>query len=107
MTNFYDHDHNPLTLMEWAEMFEEDYPKNIRVQRTEIPSAGVWVSTIWNGFDASNIPGLPAGIPEPIFETAVFPLDGTTELHREAHITKAYALRRHAEIVSDYRDRTL
>lgn len=102
MTNFYDHDGNPLTLMEWAAFFEEDYPKNIWVQRTEIPSARVLVSTIWNGFN----PGVTLrGFPEAIFETAVF--RGDHEISREHHVTKPYALRRHAEIVSDYRDRTM
>lgn len=104
MTNFYDHDGNPLTLMEWAEMFEEDYPKNITVQRTDIPSAGVWVSTIWNGFDAGYTSHWPDG-PEAIFETAVF--RDSREISREHHYTKAGALRRHAEIVSDHRDRTM
>lgn len=104
MTNFYDHDGNPLTLMEWAEMFEEDYPKNIHVRRTDIPSAGVLVSTVWNGFDAGGF-NLPPGFPEPIYETAVF--RGNTEISREHHFAKAGALARHAEIVSDHRDRTM
>lgn len=104
MTNFYDQDGRPLTLEEWAEMFEDQWPKNVRVARTEVESAGVWVSTIWNGFNAGGF-RLTPGFPEAIFETAVF--RGGYEISREHHFSKAGALARHAEIVSDYRDRTM
>ena len=65
MSNYYDREGEPITPLEWAELFNDADYKIIQQDRPD----GMLISTVWRG--DTNPEGEPA-----IFETAVF---NTTE----------------------------
>lgn len=77
MSDFYDRQGNPMTLMEWAKRFEGFDAKGIadykRVAETTLIN-GRWVSTVWLGPTHLFWEGPPL-----IFETIVF--DGYETFH--------------------------
>lgn len=101
----------PLTLFEWAALFESlEYRmvastvvKSAEISRTlegpEVIHGGIWVSTVWIGFDVGGPSCLdPLGSPS-IFESMVFggPLD-----HEIRRYCTAYNARvGHADLVTE------
>lgn len=100
MADYYDRQGNPLTVMQWAAIFEnkEDAdPK--RVAKTEFTD-GRWVSTVWLGIDHR----FDGNGPPIIFETMVFPKDSMGELDCDRYCTEAEALTGHAAMVEKWKD---
>ena len=64
MSDFYDKQGKPLSLMEWAKKFEEIGYKRVGM---DITTYGYRVSTVWLGLDHNYSRGKPL-----IFETMVF-----------------------------------
>jgi hypothetical protein len=96
MGEYYDRQGNPLTLMEWASMFETRGDQK-RVAETTLPN-GRWVSTVWLGLDHSF-----GGGPPLIFETMVFPSQGDMgDLDGDRYSTEAEALAGHARLVAKW-----
>jgi hypothetical protein len=92
MSEHYDRQGNPLTLMEWARRLEAS-PDQRHVAETTLPN-GRWVSTVWLGLDHSFGSGPPL-----IFETMVFPSkDEMGDLDCERYSTEAEALAGHQRL---------
>ena len=68
MSDYYDRQGNPMTLLEWAQRRFEDKDRTAtkRVAETTLPN-GRWVSTVWLGLNHNYGDGPPL-----IFETMVF-----------------------------------
>lgn len=92
MSEYYDRQGNPLTMLEWATRFETRTDK--RVAETTLPN-GRWVSTVWLGLNHNHArTGPPL-----IFETMVFPKEGEYgELDCDRYSTEAEALAGHARM---------
>ena len=94
MSEYYDRQGNPLTLMQWAAMFETGRDIK-RVAETTLPS-GRWVSTVWMGLNHRFGDGPPL-----IFETMVFPSrDDMGDLDSDRYSTEAEALAGHERMVA-------
>lgn len=93
MSEYYDRQGNPLTLMEWATRTEKRLDKV--VEQTTLPD-GKWVSTVWLGINHRFGDGPPL-----IFETMVFP-SKVSELDCERYSTEAQARAGHAAMVAKY-----
>lgn len=98
MSEYYDRDGKPLTMMQWAQMLEKRGDENYkRVAETVLPD-GKWVSTVWLGLDHQFGDGPPL-----IFETMVFPSRGEFgDLDCQRYSTEAEALAGHAQMVEKW-----
>lgn len=90
--HYYDIDGNPIEMLEWAELFEDDSYK--RVALDEI--GDVQVSTVWLGLDHNWADGPPI-----IFETMVF--GGDMDQCMQRYSTKEAALQGHQLLVDHIR----
>ena len=96
----YDRDGNPISVREWSRLHND--PEYSRVDETELD--GIWISTVWLGFDHSF--GL--GGPRQIFETMVFdrhnqPRPGLQEMGEfdRRYSTEEEAEQGHLEVVQE------
>lgn len=91
MIDYYDRDGNPLTLEEWADLFQPDY----QIVAKTLTEAGE-VSTVWIGINHQWGPGPPL-----VFETMVFeePGDPSSDNEMRRYSTEEEALRGHLEVV--------
>lgn len=88
MGMYYDIDGNPLELLDWARLFEDDEYK--RIAATHV--GDVWISTVWLGLNHS-----PWGHGPPvIFETMIFP----EQEYQVRTSTKEAALAEHDQAVA-------
>lgn len=86
MTDFRNKDGETIGLTEWATLYERDEYR--RVAKSENPKTGVWVSTIWTGFDKDlRHEGEPA-----IFDTAVLVGNEVVESHPSRTLDQALAM---------------
>jgi len=94
MSDYFDKNGNPMTLMEWSDKFSDlDYKVVAK------DSNDKWaVSTVWLGIN-HNFAG--AG-PPLIFESMVFPLDSFEDQDCRRYSTLDDALAGHAELVSEW-----
>lgn len=110
--SYYDFDGNPITLDEWARATETKRAARQRVPEGETtpeedPSRigsdtvdGKWVSTVWLGIDYQFGDGPPL-----IFETMVFPQDGSfDEEFCDRYSTRAEAEEGHRRVVAALRE---
>ena len=94
MSDYFDKDGTPMTLMEWAAKFEDFDYKVVASDNGKIYQ----VSTIWLGINhnfADDGPPL-------IFESMVFPLDSYEDQDCRRYATEAEALAGHDELVSEW-----
>lgn len=98
MADYYDRQGHPLTLTEWAALFETAKRGDLkRVAETTLPN-GTWISTVWMGLDHSFGNGPPL-----IFETMVFTNRGDMrDLDSDRYSTEADALAGHAAMVEKW-----
>jgi hypothetical protein len=100
VSNYYDRQGNPLTLMQWVMRYEKGSDMLVdekRVAETTLPN-GRWVSTVWLGLNHQFGAGPPL-----IFETMVFgSKDGMGELDCDRYGTEAEALAGHAVMVEKW-----
>ena len=90
MSDYYDRQGRPMTLVEWAETFEHQSDYKI-VEQTTLPN-GRWVSTVWLGLNHQYGDGPPL-----IFETLVFSQHGEwSEVDGERYSTEDEARAGHA-----------
>jgi len=100
----YDPDGNPITLYEWAELFEQrattrDVAESWWRKRTVIAEAGCEVSTVWLGLDhrfGFTGPGKPL-----IWEAMIFGGDHDGDQYRYA--TRGEAYDHHEQLVREIR----
>jgi hypothetical protein len=110
MSEYYDRQGNPITLMEWARRLEGKSTAAVvadkRVAEDVLPN-GYWVSTVWLGLNHAFGDGPPL-----IFESMVFPCsaDGKVtdwlELDSDRYSTEAEALTGHAALVAKWTQET-
>ena len=89
MSDYYDRHGNPLTLMEWAVMFEDWDAKNVAQSDVGVSGDTVHVSTVWLGL---NHQWTPSGRPL-IFETLV--QGGSLDQEMDRYTTERAALAGH------------
>ena len=94
MSEFYDRQGHPMTLIAWAESFE-----NNRQVALTILKDGTRISTIWLGLDHGRYFGHDAPL---IFETMVFPSESYTDLDCQRYSTEAEAVNGHAHMVEKW-----
>lgn len=96
MTMYYDRAGKPLSLEEWAALFESGGREEMkRVDATNV--GGYWVSTVWLGLDHSF-----GGGPPLIFETMVFNDEGEgDEVYMTRYATEEGARYGHRWVVSE------
>jgi len=99
MSDMYDRFGKPIESNEWSRLRQiRDY----KIVKQETLPNGVWVSTVWLGLDHQYEDG---GVPL-IFETMVFPKDGThEEVDMERYSTEEEAINGHLAIVKKWRSK--
>lgn len=95
MSEYYDRQGNPMTLMEWAALYEN---ADIKSVKRDVLEDGKVVSTIWKGLDHRFGEGAPL-----IFETMVFPSEEDFgELDGERYSTEDEAIVGHIAMVGKW-----
>jgi hypothetical protein len=93
MSEHYDRQGKPMTMMDWAQSLKSDR----RVAETTLPN-GYWISTVWLGLNHQFGSGPPL-----IFETMVFQSrDDLDEMDCDRYSTEAEALKGHEEMVAKW-----
>lgn len=92
MSDYYDKDGSPLTLLEWAKKFESKAHKRVALDKVGPHN----ISTVWLGLDHSF-----TGPPPLIFETMVFSSDQSENDRQERYSTLALAVAGHKAIVAE------
>lgn len=96
MVIYYARDGQPLDLMGWAGLREDEDYRRVALDRWV---DGTWVSTVWLGIDLSFGNGVPL-----IFETMAFGPTGTVEAYEEftrRYYTEEQARQGHREVVAE------
>lgn len=96
--DYYDKEGRPITLLEWAHLFEDK--AYCRIAEDTLDD-GTWISTVWLGLDH----GLGLSVRPLIFETMVFAGKArpASNLDQRRYSTLIDALLGHSEMVAEWR----